>query len=413
MIEQFLAYLKVRNNLKKSRKQLEALQLKKLKKIVIHAYEYVPYYRKLFDGVNLKPKDIQTLDDLKKIPITTKKTLKSLTKKDKVSKKYAGVKLFKHETSGSTGVPLVLFKLRKSLHVDAAIKLRKFFMNGYKLWWGIGHYTQNSSAKKKWFHKVGIHQEITVAGRDTFENQIKILQRKNIKLLTGMPSRLSEVARYILNNDVVLPRKKVIIAQSETLTNKDRRLIKKAYGVDPVTSYESHEFANIACECPEHKGLHVMMDAVIVETRDDKLTGSAIITDLLNEVMPLIRYEIGDVITLQKTPCTCSRATQMMKKVEGRTNTYFVLPSGKKISGENVDSGALSSSSIEQYQIHQEKDNSLTIHIILGKNKKVFEKQIIKKMKSKLENIPIRIKIVKKIKKLHSGKRQTFVPYIL
>ena len=413
MFGQLIEYFKVRNNLNLSTGKLEKLQNKKLQQTITNAYNNVKYYRKLFDEAGITPADIKTVNDLNKIPITTRATFQNLSKKDFLSKKQFNKKLFEDSTSGSTGQPLIIYKTKKAININHAIKLRKYFLNNYNIFWKTGGFFQNARPAKKWFHLLGIHHEIGIRGCESLTKQIKLLQQQDIKFLRGMPSRITEVARYILEKNIKVPKKEGIICVSEVLTSKDRDIMKKAFGVEPSNSYESIEFVNIACECQKHEGLHVMMDAVVVQVKGDKQTGEAIITDLTNEAMPLIRYELGDIITLQNEPCSCKRMTQMIKRVQGRTNSYFALPSGKKISGENAGAGALSGCiEIEQYQIHQEKDKSLTIHYIPKKNKTVPENEIRKAISCNYENIKVQFKKVRQLTKLPSGKRQMFVSHL-
>lgn len=413
MISQIATFFKVKNNLKKSREELEELQFKKLKKLLIHSYDTIPYYKRLFDKANITPEDITSLDDISKIPITTKKDLQKLAKEEIVSSIYIHKKLVENRTGGSTGIPLLMYADSHTKYLNNALKLRKFFMNGYKLHWNIGVFTQNLTPKKKIHHLLGMHKEVGIPGKESLKKQVEILSKKQVLFLFGMVSRITEVAEYILENNISLSPKKGIISTSENLTTQDIKLIKNAFGVKPSNSYESEEFANIACQCQEQGGLHVDMDAVIVQTRNSQKTGSAVITGLDNFAMPLIRYEIGDIISLSNSSCSCGRNTQMIKKIVGRTNSYVILPSGKKIPGENIETGALSySDEIQQYQICQNKDLSLTISIVPKKNVKVDQQKIINKISQTYEKIPVKIKLVKNILPLPSGKRQIFVSNI-
>jgi phenylacetate-CoA ligase len=391
------------------KERLEAFQWNKTKAMLEHAYATVPYYTKLFDQAKIKPQDIKTRADMHKIPITTKKDLLSLKKEDIVSSLYLHKQLEVVSTSGTTGVPFKKYVPLETTNIAHATKLRKFVMNSYKLTWKIGSFTHFYPTKKKWFHSLRLHRMINIFAKDSLQQQIDLLAKKNPEFFSTMPSRLVELAKYAREHQIVLTRPQAILCDSETLTPHDRKLIEDSWHVNPSSSYESREFPNIACECPAHKGFHVDMDLVLLETKNGKLKGSAIITDLTNKAMPLIRYEIGDVIEFSHNPCSCGRNTQMLKEVAGRTNDFFVLPSGKKIAGAYAITKKLyECHAVQQFRVHQHKDKSLEVFIVKKEGETIPAKEIIKDIKTENENIAVKITYVDDLPPLPSVKRQYF-----
>ncbi len=131
-IKKLLTLRELQNNLHLTRAELENMQQKKLAALIKHAYASVPYYRELFDSVNLKPDDITSVSDLKSIPITDKTIMRDLPVKDKVAKNIDIEKCIKIFTSGSTGMPSHLYVTQQDFNVLDLVYLRSFLVNGLK-----------------------------------------------------------------------------------------------------------------------------------------------------------------------------------------------------------------------------------------------------------------------------------------
>jgi phenylacetate-CoA ligase len=151
-------------------------------------------------------------------------------------------------------------------------------------------------------------------------------------------------------------------------------------------------------------------------------TGEIIVTDLLNYAMPFIRYEIGDVGVPTDERCGCGRGWPLIKKIEGRTNDYLVLPSGRKISSptlymfihKDLEEQIFT---ISQWQLIQEKRNKLVLKVLKGKE---FSANAVERLRKKIETIfttmgeevEVYIQIVDKISRGKTGKRQTIISFV-
>src|SRR4030042_4734362 len=151
----FAYFEKYKKNLKKSRKEIREYQLDRLKKLVHHAYDTVPYYRELFDKNKMKPEYIRTLDDFKIIPSLDKKTVLLNSEKLKSNKKY---KLIKHFSGGSTGNKVLVYKDKRYHESSNGVFMRILFSvgiePGMKSTWIWGDILKNQSFIKKIMHKI-------------------------------------------------------------------------------------------------------------------------------------------------------------------------------------------------------------------------------------------------------------------
>src|SRR3989338_11717094 len=132
MLRKAYYFAKLWKNQWMKEEDLRRLQTKKMRAMIKHAYETVPYYNKLFKSNGLNPEDIKELKDLNKIPITTKEMLKHAGK-SLLSRKYRPSNLIIHTTGGSTGKPVAIYDTKESMDISRASKLRTFIANGYRL----------------------------------------------------------------------------------------------------------------------------------------------------------------------------------------------------------------------------------------------------------------------------------------
>jgi len=388
-----------------------------IQKIVRHAYNTVPYYRSLFDREELRPEVIRGREDLPKIPVTTKEMLKQAGR-EIISKDYFTKKLIVETTSGSSGKPLTLYKTPQTIQRSHAAKLRTYFSNGYKIHEKIAEINFDPS-RPKFFHRFGLHRTYGIPFYATLSEQIALLQRIRPEVISGYPSRLEELALFKQKNNIKLPRVKNIFTQSEALTEKRRVLIRDQFGADPIEIYATQEFNYIAWECPEHRGLHINADLMVVEivSTDGKnqqlpagKPGFVVITDFSNPAMPLIRYNLEDIAALAPAPCPCGRGFPLLQNILGRKISFITLPNQQKIPGDALVCTILAEfPQIRQYRCYQKNDFSLLIEIIKEEGQTVPEEEIREQFYPYCSTLPIRIQYVKGDLKTSRGKVLPFI----
>lgn len=408
----------------KNPRELEKEQFKKLKAIIKHAYHHVPFYHKAFSSLRIKPDDVKTFEDLKKLPYVSKKDVQEKYQ-DFITVGIDVSKLPSRITSGSTGLPL---KLISDPRPSPGLSKYPFFECGVKPFdkfvtvWGRGSQQIKWGSKYEWlWGEVG--ETITPLFFPE-EKLIKILQMIKPDVLLTFPSILLTLANQDLSG--INPR--LIFTQGEVVTLHCRDIVRKKFNVDLFETYGSVEFGTLAFECSEHFGLHALTANAYIEfidengeyvSRDEQ--GEIVVTGLYNYVMPLIRYRIGDIGVPSDERCPCGRSWPIIKSIQGRINDFLVLPDGRKISWlyllryllydekfrENVFC-------VSQYQLIQERYDRIKFKIVKGTR---FEHDIIEGIKNKIEvefakqgyKLEIVLEYVDEIPLERTGKRRLFI----
>jgi phenylacetate-CoA ligase len=420
--------LRIKRNQWRKSQEARDIQFRRLKAIIKHAYGYVPYYHRLFDSVNFKPGDLKSVDDLKKIPITTKKDLQenyvsTITRGIDISKQMVGF------TSGSTGIPLKIFRNRTELTEVHASYNYPFLECGAKptdkfvAMWGKA---ESIKWAKKYYRINPLRISTTVVPTHISEETlIDTFREIDPDVISIFPSILANLCCY----DVSDLNAKLIFTIGETLTQHCRDLAKEAFGLEINDVYGSEEFCRMAFECNEHSGLHMITDYNVFEFIDEDgesvaygEPGEIIITGLINRTSPLIRYEIGDVGIPTDEKCPCGRTWPIIKSIQGRTNDYLILSSGRKLSLINIILPVIKEIEsnvfcVSQYQIVQEKKNRIAFKVAKGKK---FDPEILLRIKEKLEeffnrvgeDMEVYMQPVDEVPMERSGKRRVLISKI-
>lgn len=295
--------------------KLREFQNKRLKRILAYAYENIPAYRKKFERARVTPEDIRGIEDLPKLPITTREEMQD--NQDFVNKDLVTGKLY---TGGSTGTTLRYFESFESRKIRGGVHIRGWRWNGYE------------HGKKK-LAIISSAQGI-VQGENTL-NLLGDLSESNIKenlrqilefrpqYIRGYVSSLYILAKYCIDHNIKIDFVESINTISENLYDFQRESIEQAFMGKVFEEYCCNDGGACAWECEAHEGLHYAMERAIIE----EVNGEVIVTDLWNRAMPFIRYRNGDSVTFLKKECSCCRKLPLIK-VKGRTNDILISPKG-------------------------------------------------------------------------------------
>ena len=316
--------------------ELEEIQRKMLRGIIKHAYENVPLYHRKFNSVGVKPNDIKTVEDIRKIPITTKQELRDNFPDGVIARGVDVNKCWTSRTSGSTGIPLTVVYGEKDEDYEKAIALRPNLSCGQKIrdkWVVIT--SPAHATPKKWFQRLGFFGPDGISLLTDIQEQISIIERINPDVIDGYSSAIYLLAKEIkeTGNDKIRPR--IIYGSAELLTDEMREYINSVFGVEIYDQFGCVELARTAWECPEHFEYHIDIDAVVMEflSRGEAVgsgeRGEIVYTGLYNYSMPFIRYAVGDIGVPTDEKCPCGRGLPLMKVIEGRTDAFVQVPNGK------------------------------------------------------------------------------------
>ena len=297
--------------------ELKAYQLKKLQELLVDAYNQSSYYKIAFNKNNITPSDISSLDDLKKIPIITKKEL--IAYNLEIHSTTIFNKVFNANTSGTSGASLKFKREESADSFNRASIFRGYSWyhvnpwetNGY--FWGF-----NFEGFSKWKTKL----------MDKLQNRFRLFSYKkedvamfigklrNATYLHGYSSMIYETAKLINSQNLKKPLNlKMVKGTSEKIYEGYQEEVKKAYGVKMISEYGAAETGIIAFECTKGN-MHVNMEGVIVEELENEI----VVTNLQMSSFPIIRYRLGDYVKLavKDKKCGCGMQHQIIEEVTGR-----------------------------------------------------------------------------------------------
>lgn len=412
-----------------SKEELLKYQNKKLRELVEHAYMKVPYYHRQWKKLNLKPEDIKTVEDLRKIPIITKEDIRK-NFEDFKSKDFADRKPKSATTGGSTGEPLKFYYDLDAWSMSWACYYRGWNYAGYNVGDKIITIggssvvpSQKPSFQKQVKSKI-IERHIGLSAFDMNEENMRkyseIIKKYKPLFLRGYPSSLYIFAKFCEKNSISFPTIRAAFTTAETLFHIYRKEIENSFGIKVFDEYGMRDGGANAHECTEHTGLHISTEKSVVEfvknneniSSDD--LGKIILTDLYNYSFPFIRYDVGDIGAPSDENCSCGRGLPLLKKIEGRITEIIQFSDGTMWAGP-VLTLVFKDFDIIQYQVIQENQDEIILRIVKGKTFSEEEaKKLIQIFKYHAgKNGSVEIAYVDKIQVAKSGKRQFVISKIL
>jgi phenylacetate-CoA ligase len=370
MIDTFLQFRTLRKNLRLSREDIRTIQMVKLKRLIQHAYDRVPYYRQLFDSAGIRPADIQTLDDVGKIPLTTKDDLKKTPVDQFIASGIDRKHCIEERTSGSTGKPLVIYQSARERYHYVLKMLRIFFENGYKITdTTVGIWKEHGSpiTPPLLLKNIGLFRWEIISLHLPLKKRIELLMRLRPEVIYGANSTLRIMASNLLQEDVRLRPPKLLLSTSEIMDNASRELLTRAFGTAPLNIYGANEVGNIAWECQERHGLHMNADCLYLEfLKNGKPVapneeGKIVCTNLYSGVMPIIRYDLGDLCIPSERYCSCGRTLPLIERVQGRIDDLIACTNGKLLNRHFFNNILAHYEEVNEYRIIQEDWYSLRL----------------------------------------------------
>ena len=316
--------------------QLETLRTEKLRRLVAHAYAKVPYYRLLMDKTGIRPEEIKGLDDLSRIPITTKEALRNAGQ-DCLTPGL-GTLMTLH-TSGYSGKPFH-FQLTPGEYRTRRLRdFRALLGAGLRPLDRFAVLGPERTRPRRLHRSLGVYRIDVIQGFLPVEEQEQRLRAAQPDVLWAYPTFLRAVAMRHGNKLSALARPRVLITSAEVFEPVFHDQIAADLPLEFYQLYGCIEVGRIAAECSAHRGLHIETDAVIVELLDGDQPaapgrpGRVVVTSLNQYSMPFIRYELGDLCTALPDRCPCGRAAPLLSAPLGRCSDMITLPGGGKLAG--------------------------------------------------------------------------------
>lgn len=357
-----------------SRTELVSLQLLRLKQTVKKVYDNVPFYKEKFAELGITPEDIQSLDDVKRLPFTKKTDLRDqypfglfAVPMDEVTRI--------HGSSGTSGKPTVVGYTKNDIKNWASIVARSIVTAGGRK----SDILHNAYGYGLFTGGLGLHYgaeelgavTVPISGGNT-ERQITIINDFKPRGICGTPSYILNIVEQ-MEHMGLNPRETSLeygIFGAEPWTEEMRAALEKKLDIKAIDIYGLSEVMGpgVAIECNEAQdGLHIAEDHFLVEVLDpqnsepveDGQAGELVFTSLTKEALPIIRYRTGDIASITREKCKCGRTHTRMSRLKGRTDDMLIIR-GVNVFPSEIERVILQINGlVPNYQIHLTKKGSL------------------------------------------------------
>ncbi len=392
----------------------EARVLEKLKAIVAHAYEQTDLYREKLDAIGMKPADVQSFEDFRRIPPTTKHEFRKHFPEGAIAKSFKGKRMRWSNTSGTTGKPFMLVQDIDDINCKYAARLRARALEGSFVGDRTVRITPNEcqpclesgnvTDKSLWDYFKSqaiqggsrgaedfvfiekklvnpfIHRRLMLPpignepgemGDTSFEYYLTEIERYKPKLWVVYPLYAYLIARYIRRTGRAVPDVGIVDLSGGVASQKMRQVITDVFGAPCYESYGGCEFGRYANECSARHGkMHIVEDHVFVDIVkpdgslvEDGEIGNQIVTSLTNYALPTLRMEQGDTVAPHGRQCECGRTSRLID-VRGRMQTLLVLPDGRTLAEKDILDALLELPGVEWFQLIQHEPASFELRVI-------------------------------------------------
>jgi phenylacetate-coenzyme A ligase PaaK-like adenylate-forming protein len=368
-----------------------------LKTVVNEAIENVPYYRELFQTCGLAAKDIQTVEDIKKIPLLEKHLLHNEPYRF-VNEKYDVSNLLCIHTTGTTGTPLKIFcdkniRQLNYAYYDRFLSQSGINFKGKRATLGgriILHQEQRNSPfwRYSYFQKNLLFSSYHLTDKN-IPAYIDQLIKFSPDFIDTYPSSLYHIAKYAQDHDIDLKGvTRSITTSAETLFPEQRDVLESVFGVPVYDQYGAAEMCVFVGQCKEGS-YHIHTDYGFLEfLREDGTNADPgeeaelVCTGFINPLMPLIRYRIGDRGIRSSKHCTCGSVFPVMEKIIGRMDDILVTPDGRRIGRL---SPVVKGFPVKEVQYIQKVKESVEVHIVKDKGyTSETERQVLQELRKRL-----------------------------
>jgi len=383
-----------------SKDQFKEYQESELRGLIAHVYKNVPYYRKIFNERNLKPGDIQTQDDLSKLPYLTKDNVSEYFK-DLLATNIPHSELETITTGGTTtGVASEFCRHRKVTEPA----YMAFVWRGWN-WVGV-HYGdrwvslrgqllhQSPKAKNRWMKWNPLTRSLNFSSfemnDETLPEYIRHIRNYGPKVFQAHPSSAYIVAKYLEDNNERMNGIKAVITSSETLHDHQRSCIEEQLGAKIYDMYGNLERTVLVMQC-ENDSYHIIPEMGMTELINNRgepagpgdNSAHIIATSFINYAMPLIRYQTCDVVNLTSNQsCDCGRNMPLITGIHGRMQDFFVTTRNSLVPLTGGTEGKVfncASDVLKKAQFYQDTAGKVILNLVVkegyneGHSKKIIE----------------------------------------
>lgn len=399
--------------------ELEAYRLQRLKALLEHAANRVPYYRKLFKRIGVAPTRLRTMADLASLPCLTKAEIRAHLEELKAEDAQS---LARFNTGGSSGEPLIFYIGKERVSHDVAAKWRA------TRWWGVdigdpeivvwGSPIELKAQDRMRSLRDRLMRTTLLPAFEMSERKldgfVATIRARRPRMLFGYPSALAFIAahaerRGIAMNDLGI---QVAFVTAERLYDDQRERIERVFGCRVANGYGGRDAGFVAHQCPSG-GMHIAAEDIIVEIVDEEGTpqpageaGEIVVTHLATRDFPFIRYRTGDVGVLDSRACPCGRGLPLLADIQGRATDFVVAQDGTVMHGLALIYILRDLPGLKAFKIEQESLDHTRVQLVPDQGFDVGVIDAIRRgFKARLgEGVKIDTELVPELKPERSGK---------
>jgi phenylacetate-CoA ligase len=364
-----------------SAEQIQALQITRLRHLLVHAGKDVPYYRDLFSSIKFDPHTVNSLGDLSRLPILTKDIIRR--EGDRI-KSPSAQHLKRFSTTGSSGDPLQFYIGKDRVTHDVAAKWRA------TRWWDVDIGDPEMVA---WSSPIELNTQDRIKQIRDRLLRTRLLSTHSLspertdrfleeiiafrpRMLFGYPSSLTLLAQRAEDRGIDMSKLgiKVAFVTAERSYPHQRDIISRVFKCPVADGYGGRDAGFIAHECPAG-GRHITAEDIIVEVVDaegnpllEGQAGEVVVTQLFTHDFPFVRYKNGDVATLSAEKCSCGRGLPLIKEVQGRTNDFLITQEGGRVHDVAFAMVLRDTPGVKQFKIIQETLALVRLQLVTDKN---------------------------------------------
>jgi len=352
-----------------SKEKLEEYQMQQLSKLLHHAYENVPYYRRVFDERNLKPKDIQDFNDLRKLPCLTKDIFKRHFS-EFIARNFKLKNLPTSHTSGTTGKPLQFYENQDTNQKELAFIYHQWSRVKVKPGDLVVQLRGEIIKGNKPFEYDPIWKILRLSpiinSKENILYYLEIMQEFGARYIHGYPGTIALLSSNIKRYGFSVPFKlNAILFASESIYSWQRNITKEVFNCQIFSHYGQAEKVVLAGECENNTYYHCIPQYGITEI--DPTTNEIIGTSFLNYINPFIRYRTTDIVS-QPVSLGCNKCSRyyypVFSSVEGRLEDFIITPEGIPVSPAVITHPFKKLKTIKETQIIQKSLNYIKVNVV-------------------------------------------------
>jgi phenylacetate-CoA ligase len=348
---------------------LRELQSRQLRALVRHAYEHVPYYRRVLTGAGVAA--VRTAADLAELPVLDRRLVHELPEAELLAAGFTAENTRAARTSGSSGIPVTFRNSERDLGYLRATYLQDMLASGLRLNDRIGYF-RTAAFLRHPLERFGVVRNLHINTAKGLDEQIETFLAARPTFLFGFPNVIATLVEELQRRGIDYPHAHTVVFGGERLTPAARANVLGYLGARGHEVYASVEMFTAARTCPLG-ALHLRTGNVVLEVEHDDGTvsvedgeGEVLVTRLRSEAMPLIRYRIGDRVTIRPNDCPCGVAhTPIVTAIQGRSEDRLVAADGRSLHADYLTKVVERFPAVHRMQLLQRLPGTLEVRVLL------------------------------------------------